>query len=109
MLEVEVLVRSTGQRRKLIIQSGKNRLSDEEAAKRFEKLQYLKQNPRDEEPNRLLLLRGERLYEESMSEDRTKIDRAMMEFERVLKKKDRSAIERGRQKLESILNDIEFG
>lgn len=109
LLEVEVLVRSTGQRRKLIIQSGKNRLSDEEAAKRFEKLQYLKQNPRDEEPNRLLLLRGERLYEESMSEDRTRIDRAMMEFERVLKKKDRSAIERARQKLEAILNEIEFG
>jgi hypothetical protein len=44
-----------------------------------------------------------------MSENRTKIDRAMMEFERVLKKKDRSAIERARQKLESVLNDIEFG
>lgn len=42
LLEVDVLVRSTGKRRKLLIQSGVNKLSDEEATARMEQLQYLK-------------------------------------------------------------------
>jgi molecular chaperone HscC len=72
-------------------------------------LQYLKQNPRDEEPNRLVLLRGERLYEEAMGDTRVMIDRAMMEFDRALKKKDRMQIQRAREKLEKFLDEIEYG
>ena len=107
LLEVEVFVRSTKLRRKILIQGNKSRLSQEEAEKRMEALQYLKQNPRDEEPNRLVLLRGERLYEEATGENRRAIDRAMMEFDRVLKKQDRTEIERAREILEKILNEIE--
>ena len=109
LLEVEVFVHSSKLRRKIMIQGSKNRLSQEEAEKRMQELQYLKQNPRDEEPNRLVLLRGERLYEESMAETRMAIDRAVMEFERALKKQDRAEIERARNKLEKFLNEIEFG
>jgi len=58
------LVHSTGVRRSIIIQNEQIRISDEEAAARLEKLQYLKLKPRDEEVNRLQILRGERLYEE---------------------------------------------
>ena len=75
----------------------------------MEALQYLKQNPRDEEPNRLVLLWGERLYEESTGDTRVKIDRAMMDFDRSLKKQDRVEIERARDKLETFLNEMEFG
>ena len=81
LLEAEVFVRSTKLRRKILIQSNMSRLSQEEAEKRMEALQYLKQNPRDEEPNRLILLRGERLYEEATGDNRHVIDRAMMEFD----------------------------
>lgn len=109
LLEVEIRVHSTGVRRKTIIQNEQNRISDEEAAERLEKLQYLKQNPRDEETNRLQLLRGERLYEESTVNNRTVIDRAIMDFERVLAGQDRTEIERGRKRLTQILDEIEFG
>ena len=109
LLEVEVFVHSSKLRRKILIQGNKSRLSQEEAEKRMEALQYLKQNPRDEEPNRLVLLRGERLYEEATGENRRAIDRAMMEFDRALKKQDRTEIERARGKLEDFLNDMEFG
>ena len=108
LLEVEVFVRSSKLRRKILIQGNKSRLSQEEAEKRMEALQYLKQNPRDEEPNRLILLRGERLYEEATGDTRTQIDRAMMEFDRVLKKQDRTEIERAREKLEKFLNELEY-
>ena len=109
LLEVEVFVQSTKTRRKLLIQGSDNPLSQEDAQKRMEQLQYLKQNPRDEEANRLVLLRGERLYEEAVSDRRVAIDRAVMEFERALKKQDRTEIERARKKLEQFLDDIEFG
>lgn len=108
LLEVEVFVRSTGVRRKIIIQNDQSKMSEEEAASRLEKLQYLKQNPRDEEANRLQLLRGERLYEESAPCNRTVIDRAIMEFERVLARQDRTEIEHARKRLEKLLDGIEF-
>jgi len=109
LLEVEVFVRSTGLRRRMIIQNSKSRMTDEEARARLEQLQYLKRNPRDEEPNRLILLRGERMYEEATADARAAIDRAMLDFERALKRQDRSEIERARKKLEEFLNDMEFG
>ena len=109
LLEVEVFVHSSKLRRKILIQGNKSRLSQEEAEKRMEALLYLKQNPRDEEPNRLVLLRGERLYEEATGENRRAIDRAMMEFDRALKKQDRTEIERAREKLEKFLDDMEYG
>ena len=107
LLEVEVCVHSTGVRRKIIIQNEQNRISEEEAAARLEKLQYLKQNPRDDEANRLQLLRGERLYEE-LPEKRGLIDRAMMEFERVLSRQDRTEIEQARKRLAKTLDEVEF-
>ena len=107
LLEVEVLVHSTGVRRKIIIQNEQNRISEEEAATRLEKLHYLKQNPREEEANRLQLLRGERLYEETPGK-RYEIDRALMAFEQVLTRQDRIEIEQARKQLTRLLDEIEF-
>ena len=109
LLEVEVHVRSTGVRRRMIIQNSKNRMTDREAEARMAQLAYLKRDPREEEPNRLLLLRGERMYEEATADARMAIDRAVMEFERALKRRDRSEIERSRAKLERFLDEIEYG
>ena len=108
LLEVGILVHSTGVRRKIIIQNEQNRISEGEAAARLEKLQYLKQNPREEEANRLQLLRGERLYEEASGLERSAIDRAIMEFERVLSRQDRTEIEKARKRLTKLLDEIEF-
>ena len=109
LLEVEVHVRSTGLRRRMIIQNSKNRMTDQEVEERMAQLAYLKRDPREEEPNRLLLLRGERMYEEATADTRMAIDRAVMEFERALKRRDRGEIDRSRKKLEQFLNDVEFG
>ena len=107
LLEVEVFVHSTGVRRTIIIQNEHNRISEEEAAARLERLQYLKQNPRDEEANRLQILRGERLYEETPGK-RHEIDHALMAFEQVLSRQDRTEIEQARKQLTRLLDEIEF-
>jgi len=106
LLEVEVYVHSTGIRRKVIIQNEENKMSDEEATIQLEKLQYLKQNPRDEEVNQLLLLQGERLYQE-MPEYRYEIDRALTEFEQVLARQNRTEIELSRKKIGQLFNEID--
>ena len=109
LLEVEVHVLSTGVKRKIIVQSGDRRMSDEEAEKIFEKLSYLKQNPREDEKNRLCLLRAERLYEESLGDDRVIIDRAIMDFEKALDRQDRTEIDQARKTITEMLDRMEFG
>ncbi|MBQ7562787.1 MAG: Hsp70 family protein [Lachnospiraceae bacterium] len=107
LLEVEVKVNSTGEKRRLIIQNGDTGLTDAELAERFKRLEYLKRNPKDDERNALLLLRGERLYEESNMDDRELIDREMMKFERILFGQDRAKIESARLHLKEIFDGIE--
>ena len=52
-------------------------MTDEEVLERMETLSYLKIPPREVEANRLLLIRGERLYEECRGQDRQKIEYAL--------------------------------
>jgi molecular chaperone HscC len=107
LLEVEVLVPSTGQKKRLVIQNGAQQLTAEQADARLRELQYLKISPRDQEENRLLLFRGERLYAESHGEVRQEIDRLMTGFERVLAQGDRHAIEQARRAVSDALDRLE--
>ncbi|MCR4650740.1 MAG: Hsp70 family protein [Lachnospiraceae bacterium] len=107
LLEVEVRANTTGDKRKIIIQKGDKKLTEKEANERLEQLAYLKQNPREDEKNALLLLRGERLYEECCSDDRYRIDQEIMRFERILEGQDKHKIEKGRVALEKALAEIE--
>ena len=57
--------------------------------------------------DRLQILRGERLYEE-IPERRYEINQALMTFEQVLSKQNRTEIEQARKRLTSLLDNIEF-
>lgn len=107
ILEVIVKVVSTGEEKKLIIQREDCDMTKEEIEKRFEELSYLKILPRDEEVNKRLLFRGERLYEETYGMMRSRIDYAITEFERVLDSRDKSKIEEAAKKLSKFLDAIE--
>lgn len=107
LLEVEVLVNSTGEKYRKIIQNGSQILSDEEAKARLKDLQFLKIPPREEEPNRLLLFRGEQLYQRTSGSVRQEVDRVMTRFEQILAQRDRKAIEKARQELSQALDLLE--
>ncbi|MCI8861262.1 MAG: molecular chaperone HscC [Lachnospiraceae bacterium] len=107
ILEVEVKVLSTGEVRKQIIKSQENEMTDEEIQERMEELSYLKIHPRDQEENKLLLLRCERLYEESMGDTRRIIDMEIRKFEEALNTRDRGKIEEAREELKLALKDLE--
>jgi len=104
LLEVEAKVVSTGILRKMIIKGQDNTMTDEEIEERMKELSYLKISPRDQEENRLILLRAERMYEESLGDRRKMLDRHIMRFEATLKKGDQKEIEEIRRELIKVLN-----
>jgi molecular chaperone HscC len=105
LLEVEVKVVSTGLSKKLIIRGQENQMSDEEIRKRMEELSYLKVQPRDYEENRLVILRAERMYEESLGQRRQKLDHCLTAFEAALKKGDHDEIRETRESLNELLEE----
>lgn len=105
LLEVEVKVVSTGVTKKMIIKGQDNQMTEEEIKKRMEELAYLKIQPRDYEENRLVLLRAERMYEESLGDRRLKLDRYITAFEAALKRGDHDEIRDAREELNEILEE----
>lgn len=108
LLEVQVRILSTGLVRKAYVRSDGFEVDEEEAKERMERLAHLKQNPRDEEPNRLILLRGERLYEECFGQDRAVIDDALARFEHALDQRDVNQVNKLRKELTEIFDRIEY-
>ena len=104
LLEVEATVVSTGEKKSVIIKSPDNTMTDEEIAARMKELAYLKIQPRDQEENRLTLLRAERLYEESLGDNRKGIELYIRKFEEAMKKGSREEIEAARRELNMILD-----
>ena len=82
-------------------------MTDEEIAKRFEELSYLKIHPRDQEENHLLLIKGERIYEESLGDERQLIEIAMRKFEDALSTQDPKKIESARREFKEFLEEMD--
>lgn len=106
VLEVEVKVASTGKTEKAIIKGQNVDMTDEEIEERMKELAYLKIHPRDQEANKLVLLKAERLYEESIGDTRRLLEYELMKFDKVLNSKDKHKIEEARKKLQDILEEV---
>lgn len=107
LLEVEVTVASSGETKKMIIEKDPGAMSKEEIEARFEELSHLKIHPRENQENRLVLARGERLYEERIGDDREIINYWMLEFERVLDKQNPKEIEEMRRDVIKAFDELE--
>ncbi|MGM9979142.1 MAG: molecular chaperone HscC [Clostridium sp.] len=107
LLEVEVTVVSTGEKKKLVIEKQEGAMTKEEIEKALEKLKDIKIHPRDKEENRFILARGERLYEESLGEKRAYIADLLMQFERVLSTQNIKLIEKAAKDMKNLLDELE--
>lgn len=107
ILEVEVKVLSTDKKYRKIIKGQYTEMTDEEIEARFKELAYLKIHPRDQEENKLLLLRAERLYEEALGADRAVLEREIQKFDMALNTQDKRMIERERARLKEFLDGWE--
>ena len=109
ILEVEVTVVATGKKIRKIIKGQYTEMTDEEIEQRFKELSYLKIHPRDQEENKLVLLRCERLYEESLGMDREYIEEQVRKFELALSSQDKRMIEKERKALTAFRDEWEKG
>jgi len=106
ILEVEVQVVSTGKKKRMIIKGQDVDMTDEEIERRMQELAYLKIHPREEEANKLLLLKAERLYEESIGDRRRRLEYELLKFDAALNSRDKARIEEGRERLQAILDKM---
>ena len=103
LLEVEAKVVSTGETSKLVIKGKDNTMTEDEIAKRMEELSYLKVQLRDQEENKLVLLRAERMYEESLGKQRERLEAGIRLFEDALRSEDRDKVEEARRTLYELM------
>jgi molecular chaperone HscC len=106
ILEVEVKVISTKLSKRVVIKNEETDMTDEEIDERLASLAELKIHPRDQEANKLLLLRGDRMYEEATGDIRQLIEHNMTAFETVLAKQNKDEIENARRELKDFLDSI---
>jgi molecular chaperone HscC len=107
LLEVEVTVVSSGKKQRLVIEGNPGVLTKEEIDRRFAALSRLKLHPRDEQVNRQLIARAERIYEESLGELRDVISAKLGEFQSVMGRQDRHEISRVHADLVAFLDYVE--
>jgi len=106
LLEVKVRVHSTDFSKTIIIRGEDNQMTEEEARKRMEELNYLKISPRDQEENKLALYLAEQAYEESTGDTRQILDRYIAAFEGAMQKGDPSDIDRTRRELNELMESL---
>lgn len=107
ILEVEATVVSTGEKKKQIIKGKDNDMTEAEIEERMEALSYLKIPPREKEENKLLLLRSERVYEESTGNSRLELELFIRRFEEALDSRDHAKIEKAKGELQDKIQEIE--
>lgn len=107
ILEVEVKVVSSGKKIRQVFKDRNLDMSEEEIEERLETLSYLKIHPREKEENKFLLLRGERIYEESLGLKRSQIERVLREFEHALDSYDPDKIAEAKREFVEFLEKMD--
>ena len=107
ILEVEAVVVKTGDKERLVIENNPGMLTEKEIEERLKALESIKIHPREKSENRLLLARGERLFEELLGERRAYIGELLTQFDRLLSQQNESDIKKGAKKLKMCLDELE--
>jgi molecular chaperone HscC len=107
ILEVEVTVKKTGEKSRIIIEKNPGSMTKKEIEDRLNLLSNLKIHPRDRSENRLLVARGERMYEEATGEMRTYISGIIKQFEMIMAQQDDHKIKKAAKELKEILDELE--
>ncbi|MGL5150576.1 MAG: Hsp70 family protein [Clostridium sp.] len=107
ILEVEVTVVSTGDKKRIVIEKSPGHMSKEEIETRLKELSELKIHPKEKDEYKYLLAKGERLYEESIGINRRRIAAILEGFETVLDKQDDREISKSYSEVKELLNEIE--
>lgn len=92
LLEVNV-VTGHGKEHRLVIEQSPGKMTQSEIDAALARLSSIKIHPRESEKNRALLARAERLYEQSLGDERSQLQQFISEFEALLLTQDTRLIE----------------
>jgi molecular chaperone HscC len=109
ILDVDVSFEKQNIKHNLVIRKLAGQVSDEDIARRRVELAALKVHPRDQDENRLLIERANRLYEQLLGEEREQLGRFMSQFESALTTQEPRQILQARQAFGAALNAFERG
>ena len=107
LLEVDVTVPGSGATHNLVIADPEDVVSPKELERRRAALAALKQHPRDAEPNRAVLARAERLWENALGFERDEIGRLIRSFQAALATQDPRTADKAREDLTAQLDRLE--
>ncbi|MEK8130324.1 molecular chaperone HscC [Paenibacillus filicis] len=107
ILEVEVTTVTTGEKVKQIIEKNPGVLTPEEIEARLLELRDIKIHPRERTENRLLVAKGERLYEEALGEKRDQIGFYLSQFEQALMTQNEQVIQKAASEFKKQLLHFE--
>ena len=107
ILEVDLHVPATGQKRQLVIVDDPDTLDADELARRRSVLAALKVHPKDDDANRALLARIERCYEQALGERRERIGQWILQFNAILEDQNPRQISEARERLSATLDELE--
>ncbi|WP_162012763.1 molecular chaperone HscC [Streptococcus sp. S784/96/1] len=107
ILEVDVIVNSTGATYQKVFLRDNKQLSQEEIAERREHLASLKSHPKDQEVVQLLLSRGQRLFSDSTGNDRDFLTGCIRHYEEILETQDLRKIKKGTELFKRQLDAVE--
>lgn len=107
ILDVEILDSSNAHKETFLITNDAFHIEEAQLAARLKELEKLKQHPREQQENRLLSERLERLYEETTREERARIRALASEFAQALESQERIRIEKERERIQAIIDPID--
>jgi molecular chaperone HscC len=107
LLEVDLHVPTTGERRELVIVDEEGGMSPASLDQRRQALAALKVHPRDDQANIALMARLERCYEQSLGSQREQVGRFISRLAALLESQDARAIAAARMELSRALDEIE--
>jgi molecular chaperone HscC len=103
ILEIDVLVLATREKRSLVLEQAPGRLAADEMEAARNVLAALKFHPRDALPNTVALARAEALYEELLGSVRQSLGEEILAFRAILENQDPEQSEQARQRLNGIV------
>lgn len=107
LLEVDVFVHHSRQNIQLVIQNGEENLSEADIAARREELAKIKIHPRENVENMAILARLERIYEETLSDQREYIGGLLSQYLQTLNGQDDRLIRATNADLVRIMDGLE--
>ena len=107
ILEVEAVASASGTKATHVVTRHAKNMSDRQLREALQNLQSLKTDPRENQANRHLLKKADRLYRELPLELKKHLERLIHGFEEALQLQDSSVIELNKTALEGFLNQFD--